>query len=122
MPVYKELEEKILSFKNQNNGLGLPGECPPTNETITTACHWAKIGYDLGLDIIEAIPGDTNFILITYNKEDVFVDIDITNNIIDYIEVQKGIGLKFDVLLDIDKPDNEKVIEILNKLAKNELK
>lgn len=116
MMTYKELKKKVRAFANMHPGLGLPGETAPSEDTIATACFWIRLCSELGLDV-DASPGDFDSITVIPMKGDMCAQLIVSGDKLFSLEIQKGFGLHFEELLNVDDPDIHDVLNAIIDLA-----
>lgn len=116
----EELERKTRGFANMATGLGLPGDRPPSLETIDNALFWIRFALGIELDV-EISPGDVDSITVIPMKGNLCAQLIVSGRKIVSLEIQKGYGLDFDELLDEDYPDDTRAMQVLEDLAAGKL-
>lgn len=109
------INDKIASFRELNNGWDYGLGVPTTKETVNIAQSIAQIGKakNFGIDAFPATDG--GIVLNLYIEED-FIYVTINPNASLDLRHEKGIGEDYDIIEDIENISLEEIIEHLNAI------
>lgn len=109
MKTYNEVIDKINQIKVENE---------LSDQTVRKAQFWIFISCEMGLST-DITSSKDHITIVSANKEAQLVaEIGIEKDTVDFILIQKGYGLDFEVLFDEDNPDDLTVFHVLFKLMK----
>ncbi len=113
-----DTDKKIESFSNIPDGWNTGQEIRPSSNVIQYALNINALIKLKGFNYKKtAFPGDYNSIILGWIRNDIYINILVTDKGIEDLTLEKGLGYSFDVEMVSENPTLEMLIKLLSNYS-----